>query len=558
MRWQKGWHVPSLGKMGLYARTTRYLRPRQVACRLARRAGLPTPLSPGFEARLDPARADVARAPALPELDFDPVFLSRFDVEALMRDEVKLLHHVERVDWERCWHAPLATPLWRYNLHYMEYLLPLAHARRLTGEAQYAEKAKRLVDTWIDANPRGLGGAGWDPYPIAMRAANWLALRAELRGELEADEAFLKKMDSSLAEQAEHLSQHAERDLLANHYLEDLKACVLLAAYFDDEAMISTALPLLEEQVAEQVLPDGMHFERSPMYHKIVLEGLLRVAAALRESPSGVPVWLSDAIRHMCGCLHSLERGVSRTPLFNDAGDNVAKGRDALLECARRMLGIEPRYRDAFPDAGYYLMEGECAGRCVKVIFDVGTPGPAYALGHAHCDALSMEVFVDGEPWIVNGGTYAYQDVLRGHFRSTEAHSTVQVGDAEQHECWGEHRVARRGSARLVGRGERWLEGEAVDFRANRVRRRVELVEGGLRVRDRAVARARDSEDVPLVARFLMVGPYAEACCEDGRACVYAPEFGVLREARLVVRRGEDTVDSLLLLEGDGNGRVVQ
>ena len=266
-----------------------------------------------------------------------------------MCDEVGLLHHAEHVDWESCWHAPLATPLWRYNLHYMEYLLPLAHARKLTGEARYAEKAKRLVDAWIDANPRGLGGVGWDPYPIAMRAVNWLALRAELRGELEADEAFLKKMDSSLAEQAEHLSQHAERDLLANHYLEDLKACALLAAYFDDEAMMSAALPLLEEQVAEQVLPDGMHFERSPMYHKIVLEDLLRVAAALGESPSGVPAWLSDAIRRMCGCLHSLERGVSRTPLFNDAGDNVAKGRDALLECARRMLGVEPHYCDAFP-----------------------------------------------------------------------------------------------------------------------------------------------------------------------------------------------------------------
>ena len=540
--------MPSLRSLGLYVQTVRHLKPGQVACRLKRKAGLDTPLVRGLRVHPDPARADAARVPALPELDFDPVFLARFDVEALMRDEVGLLHHVERIDWSRSWHEALATPLWRYNLHYMEYLLPLVHAWAQTGEARYVEKAKQLVSCWIDANPRAGGGVGWDPYPTAMRTAVWLALRAEAREALEADEGFARKMDASMAEQAGHLSRHMERDLLANHYLEDLKACVLLAVHFGDEGMLAAALPLLEGQVAEQVLPDGMHFERSPMYHKIVLEDLLRVAAALGAMPSGVPGWLSDAVRRMCDCLYSLERHANRTPLFNDAGDNVAKSRDALLACAERLLGVRPRFCDALPEAGYYLLEGECAGHGVKVVFDAGAPGPEHALGHAHCDALSIEAFVDGEPWVVNGGTYAYQDELRGWFRSTEAHSTVQVAGAEQHECWGEHRVARRGRAWLVGRGEGWLEGEVRDCRGNRVRRRIELTGEGLSVRDRVVARGRGFENATLVARFLTVGPFAQARCEGVQTCRHAPEFGALQEAALVVRRGEDAVDSEFLL----------
>ena len=115
--------MPSLRSLGLYVQTVRHLKPGQVACRLKRKAGLDTPLVRGLRVHPDPARADAARVPALPELDFDPVFLARFDVEALMRDEVGLLHHVERIDWSRSWHEALATPLWRYNLHYMEYLL---------------------------------------------------------------------------------------------------------------------------------------------------------------------------------------------------------------------------------------------------------------------------------------------------------------------------------------------------------------------------------------------------------------------------------------------------
>ena len=32
----------------------------------------------------------------------------------------------------------------------------------------------------------------------------------------------------------------------------------------------------------EEILPDGMHFELSPMYHKLIFEGVIRVAVALK------------------------------------------------------------------------------------------------------------------------------------------------------------------------------------------------------------------------------------------------------------------------------------
>lgn len=64
-------------------------------------------------------------------------------------------------------------------------------------------------------------------------------------------------------------------------------------------------------------------------------------------------------------------------------------------------------------------------------------------LGHAHCDLLSFELSIAGEPTIVNSGTYAYQSELRPYFRSTAAHNTATVDGDEQMECWAEHRVAR-------------------------------------------------------------------------------------------------------------------
>lgn len=40
---------------------------------------------------------------------------------------------------------------------------------------------------------------------------------------------------------------------------------------------------MLKTQVNEQVLDDGMHFELSPMYQKIVLEDLMRAAIVLQR-----------------------------------------------------------------------------------------------------------------------------------------------------------------------------------------------------------------------------------------------------------------------------------
>lgn len=449
-----------MSKLHLYVFTALHLKPSQIIYRVWRRLGGTTRLRLGYSPSPDPSRADVSRVPVLPELDFDPAFLSRFDAGAILADRIELLHHEETVDWLASWHAPLSTPLWRFNLHYCEYLLPLAKAYLDAGDVRYLDKGKAIVRSWIDSCPRARGGVAWEPYVISMRIVNWLAFYGELRGELDADPGFVEALNRSLAEQFVHLSRHLEKDLLANHYLENLKALVILSCYFDDRGALGIALPKLYEQVDEQILPDGMHFELSPMYHKIVLEDLLRVAACLVDRELGLDEVVEQfCLRGMCDCLWSLERNVNRTPLFNDSGDNVSKSRDALLRCAWKRFGIEAVYHNCLPNAGYALLEVSTNFGIVKLIFDAGLPGPSYAMGHAHCDALSFECYIDGRPWIVNSGTYAYQDENRLHFKRTLSHNALKVDGKEQHECWAPFRVARYSEAALVRWDSSHVEG---------------------------------------------------------------------------------------------------
>ena len=80
-----------------------------------------------------------------------------------------------------------------------------------------------------------------------------------------------------------------------------------------------------------------------------------------------------------------------------------------------------------------------------ELFIDVGNIGPDYIPGHAHSDTFNFELYVDGQPLIVDTGTSTYRvNATRQTERSTAAHNTVKIGGIEQSEVWGSFRVARR------------------------------------------------------------------------------------------------------------------
>lgn len=512
-------------KLRLYLSTASHLRPSQLAYRIWRRAGGKTSLRRGYIPSPNLENVGIHSISTLPQLDFDPAFLSRFDVEALLDDRIVLLHHEEHVDWCDSWSETYSTPLWRFNLHYHEYLLPLAKAYMDSGDARYLDKLKTIVCKWIDACPRGANNVAWDPYVISMRVVNWLAFLGELSDVLAKDSLFVKRVHESLVEQYIYLSQHLEKDLLANHYLENLKALTVLAGYFRDAETLEIVMPLLQSQVNEQVLSDGMHFELSPMYHKIVLEDLIRVRAMLEGLQEKKWLSVEFPLKKMCDVLYSLERGTERTPLFNDSGDNVAKSRDGLLLCAKERFGIEPTFVPILPDAGYCVLERDTQAGRVKIIFDAGLPGPTYAMGHAHCDCLSFECFVDGKAWIVNRGTYAYQDERRLVYKNTASHNTIQYKGVEQHECWAPFRVARYSTSRLISFSlkDSFVVGEMETPDGMKIRRSISIEEDRISIIDVSDG----ASDTVSYLGFVSNVPNLE---EDGRIKEwYSPEFGESR-----------------------------
>src|SRR5690606_19791001 len=62
------------------------------------------------------------------------------------------------------WRSPSRPKLWRYNLHYFDYLhWPSLHTHTKL----------HLIDDWIRGNAPAEGD-GWEPYPVSLRVVNWI------------------------------------------------------------------------------------------------------------------------------------------------------------------------------------------------------------------------------------------------------------------------------------------------------------------------------------------------------------------------------------------------
>lgn len=481
---------------------------------------------------------------AVPELDLDARYLMRFDVEALLNGEFLLLNERRRPDLG-IWGASGASHLWDFNLHYFEWGVALAARWRETTDDRCLDCFKGFVQSWMEACPYPEGDA-WHPYTISLRLVNWLITADLFNGALEEDSAFFSSMRESMYRQYRHLLANQETHLWANHWWENLKTLVIMSAAFGEKDVHTRVMRRLEAQLDEQVLPDGVHFERSLMYHKLVLEGMLRVWMASKRLGFELPVGFLPKLKSMLDAMASLERGMGKTPFFNDSADGVAKESGPLIAACERLLGMEADCsKTAFPNAGYYkLYDGD-----VAVMLDAGEPGPSYMLGHAHCDALSYELSMQGVPVVVNCGTYAYQTPLRPYFRSTAAHNTAVVGGEEQLECWAEHRV---------GRGYRLLkakcDGDTVEASIKLPsglvhRRRVELAEGRLYVEDFVGDGVEVISHVHLLRFDLAEVIPGEGCTVESFETNFSPEFGVLEKVADLTVTGEGHASYVLRLK---------
>jgi uncharacterized heparinase superfamily protein len=412
---------------GILLHTLRWLPPRQLAALAGQRARQLFERPKRFAAQLAPADPGVrwnAGAMSAPGRAHDSA--------SLAAGRFMFLNRSEDLGWPPRWNDAAVPRLWLYNLHYFEYLWSLSY-----------EQGSALILDWIAHHPLSRGNAGWEPYPTSLRLVAWCAwLFAEHRAQAEADRALRAQVWPSIWRQTEWLGRHLETHLRANHLLENAAALAVVGACFGGpgERWLAHGVAWLDRELPEQMLPDGLHFERSPMYHARVVHVLETLAAT--RAPELVRR-VEAPLRAARAALAHLCHPDGEIALLNDAAFGIAAH-------PRELVGA----RDAAPagvfalrDAGYY--GARTAGH--YVVCDAAPIGPDYQPGHAHGDLLSFELSLAGRRAIVDAGVHGYDgDPLRAWCRSTRAHNTVEIEGVDQCEFWSTFRVARRARPRDV------------------------------------------------------------------------------------------------------------
>lgn len=427
---------------------------------------------------------------AIPELDCDEILGKRFNPELMMKGKVCLLNQIVDLNYTRNYTNTL-KPLIVNNVYYFEYSIVLGALYRKTKDITCWDLFKKCYDDYLNAHVELKS-----VYSMALHIPN-VVIAFELFGDA-VEKDFREKVYCEMFSQYKYIASHQEKHLLANHYFEDLKALIIAAYLFKDDQELKGYLKDFKKQCDEQILKDGVHYELSLMYHKLILEDVMRIAMLAKQPDFPKCDWMTSLMQKMVDAMYSLEKGIGRTPLFNDSGDNVAKSCEQLCLAAEKHFGIKPVLKDAFEDSGYYkLYDGNKA-----LIFDAGKIGVDYQPAHGHCDCLSFELSVDGNPLFVNQGTYEYQGDLRKYFRKTCAHNTVEINGHEQSQCWGGFRVGKRMTRNYGIRDDGFVEGGYRNFYGEEHHRQIVMRSGIVEVIDTTKAKAGVS-----VKSYLHIAP---------------------------------------------------
>lgn len=398
-----------------------------------------------------------------------------------------------RIDWHKDYKTGLSWPVEYFrNLDYlnpdrpsdvklpwelsrMQWLIPAGQAYLLTGDERYAAGVRDVLKQWFDANPYSHGVNFGVTMEVALRILTWTwFFHVFARSESWSVPEFRQRFLRTLFLHAVFTEKHLEKgDINGNHYTANAAGLVFAGLFFrrgkDAQRWLNAGWRILCDELPRQVFTDGVDFEASVAYHRLVLElfllpALYRMRAGLDVSPQ-----YRDRIAKMASFTAAYSRPDGTSPLWGDADDGRALPFGAQqLNDHRYLLGLvgctcapeltayfsgrreeifwllgpgaaeslpqleTPKRQPgstAFGDGGFYVMRTERD----HIFIDCGPLGLAGRGGHGHNDALSFEAVLDGVHLITDCGSFVYSAdfTARNRFRSTAFHNTPVVNGDE-------------------------------------------------------------------------------------------------------------------------------
>ncbi len=320
--------------------------------------------------------------------------------------------------------------LWNYNLQYADFL------KQKDLHIEIREHLILDLYKWLYD-----GKLSPEPYPASLRIMNVIRFLQEHPDTLQHSQQILDGLHSEL----HYLSGRIEYHLSGNHLLENGFALMMGGAFLNQEKFFQTGKNILKKELAEQILQDGAHYERSPMYHSLMLARMLEAVSYLTDEDD-LKKSLKEYASRIISWLRKMTFSNGLFAHFNDSTGGIAPGLDELLKLAGN-CDVPADLNLPLSDSGYRKFESGD----IKLIVDVEGIKPDHQPGHAHADSLSFVLYNGNQPVIVDPAISTYEAGVRRNWeRSSKAHNVATVQDENSAEIWSAFRVGRRPKVTLL------------------------------------------------------------------------------------------------------------
>jgi hypothetical protein len=407
-----------------------------------------------------------------------------------------------------------------WELSRTHHFITLGRAYFLTGNEKYTKEFIVQIVDWIENNEVQYGPNWKCTMDVAIRAANWIVSMAYFKDSSLLTDRFWLYFAKNIFLHGRHILDNLEYgSITSNHYLSDVSGLFFISMLFRDHIFgkkwLRFSISELKKEMQKQVYDDGVDFESSTCYHRLVLELFFYPAFFYIKSLDEFNLEDSEVLAKKYfgkDFVESLRRmfevilySVKPDGMIPQVGDND-NGR-FLIFTENRITDL--RYLLAyaavfFKDGDFKIkefgscesvfwlfgregvsiwekLEGSSASGIKSASFDKGgffimrndrdyifiscTPnGQNGNGGHTHNDKLGFEMVLGGEAVFVDPGTYIYtaSPEWRNRFRSTLFHNTVVIDSKEQNRFKANNLFSFENDTRI--KIIKWESGKDYDF----------------------------------------------------------------------------------------------
>jgi hypothetical protein len=380
--------------------------------------------------------------------------------------------HWSKIEEVNAAHTGDKKIIWELNRH--QYFTTLGRAYWLAKDEKYTETFVAHLENWLAENPPKIGVNWLSSLELAFRSISWIWAFHFFKDSPRFTPDIFVQMVKYLYLHARHLETYLSTYFSPNTHLTG----EALGLYF-----LGTFLPEMEEAkrwkdlgyqilldaLDFQVRADGVYCEQSSHYHRYTTDFYANLLILRQLESAPIEPKHREKLNQLFDFLLFITAPNGETALFGDddggrfffldekpitdfrptlAVGAALFGRSDLKFAAKEassellwLLGTEGLQKfdeleafeptevsRAFETSGFFAMRDSWAADANFLLIDCGKHGFLNG-GHAHADALSFILSLNGQPVFVDSGTYNYTSDLEARqiFRSTAAHNCLTV-----------------------------------------------------------------------------------------------------------------------------------